>query len=99
MYSYETFIQLSLNMKKHNHKLDDAVIDQLNQVRRILQIPVIEKIKNTVIVKKETTISEILKILNKITDKNFIDINMKIVEMIEKFITENNENIEYNYED
>lgn len=71
MYSYETFIQLSLTMKKDIHKLDDSVIDNLNQVRRILQIPIIEKIKNTVIVKKESSVSEILKILNKITEKNY----------------------------
>jgi hypothetical protein len=69
MYPYETFIQLSL--KKDLPKLDDSVIDQLNLVRRILQIPPIEKIKKTVIVKKESTVSEILKILNKITEKNY----------------------------
>jgi hypothetical protein len=36
-------------MKKDVHKLDDAVIDNLNTVRRILQIPIIEKIKTTAI--------------------------------------------------
>ena len=71
MYSYETFIQLSFNMKKDVHKLDDSVIDNLNTVRRILQIPIIEKIKTTVIVKKESSVSEILKILNKISEKNY----------------------------
>jgi len=71
MYSYETFIQLSLNMKKDIHKLDDSVIDNLNRVRKILQIPIIEKIKTTVIVKKESSVSEILKILNKISEKNY----------------------------
>jgi hypothetical protein len=71
MHSYETFIQLSMTMKKENHPLPDSVIDQLNQVRKILQIPIIEKIKTTVIVKKESTVSEILKILNKITEKNY----------------------------
>jgi hypothetical protein len=69
MYTYETFIQLSL--KKDIPKLDDSVIDQLNLVRRILQIPMIEKIKKTVIVKKESSVSEILKILNKISEKNY----------------------------
>jgi hypothetical protein len=58
-------------MKKDIHKLDDSVIDNLNHVRKILQIPVIEKIKKTVIVKKESTVSEILKILNKISEKNY----------------------------
>ena len=71
MYSYETFIQVSLMMKKDNYKLDDSVIDNLNHVRKILQIPVIEKIKKTIIVKKESNISEILKILNKISEKNY----------------------------
>jgi hypothetical protein len=71
MYSYETFIQVSLTMKKDIHKLDDSVIDNLNHVRRILQIPVIEKIKKTIIVKKESNVSEILKILNKISEKNY----------------------------
>jgi len=71
MYSYETFIQLSFNMKKDVHKLDDSVIDNLNTVRRILQIPIIEKIKTTVISKKESSVSEILKILNKISEKNY----------------------------
>jgi hypothetical protein len=58
-------------MKKDNYKLDDSVIDNLNHVRKILQIPVIEKIKKTIIVKKESNISEILKILNKISEKNY----------------------------
>lgn len=71
MHSYETFIQLSLTMKKENHPLPDSVIDQLNEIRKILQIPIVEKIKKTVIVKKESTVSEILKILNKITEKNY----------------------------
>jgi hypothetical protein len=71
MYSYETFIQVSLMMKKDVHKLDDSVIENLNNVRRILQIPVIETIKKTVIVKKESSVSEILKILNKISEKNY----------------------------
>jgi len=71
MYSYETFIQVSLMMKRDGHKLDDSIVDNLNNVRRILQIPVIENIKKTVIVKKESTISEILKILNKISEKNY----------------------------
>jgi len=71
MYSYETFIQVSLMMKRDVHKLDDSVVDNLNQVRKILQIPIVEKIKKTVIVKKESNISEILKILNKISEKNY----------------------------
>lgn len=71
MYSYETFIQVSLMMKRDIHKLDDSVVDNLNHVRKILQIPIIEKIKKTVIVKKESNVSEILKILNKISEKNY----------------------------
>jgi hypothetical protein len=71
MYSYETFIHVSLMMKRDGHKLDDSIVENLNHVRRILQIPVIETIKKTVIVKKESTISEILKILNKISEKNY----------------------------
>lgn len=71
MYSYETFIQVSLMMKRDGHKLEDSVVDNLNHIRRILQIPVIETIKKTVIVKKESNISEILKILNKISEKNY----------------------------
>ena len=80
MYSYETFIQLSLN--KDLPKLDETVIDQLNLVRRILQIPVIEKIKQTVIVKKESTVSAILKILNKITDKNYEKLKDELCELV-----------------
>jgi hypothetical protein len=33
--------------------------------------PIIEKIKTTVIAKKESSVSEILKILNKISEKNY----------------------------
>jgi hypothetical protein len=71
MYSYETFIHLSIHMKRDIHKLDESVIDNLNKVRKILQIPIIEKIKTTVIAKKESSVSEILKILNKISEKNY----------------------------
>ena len=89
MHSYETFIQLSLTMKKENHTLPDSVIDQLNHIRKILQIPIQEKIKTTVIVKKESSVSEILKILNKITDKNYdklrdsICVLVKSIEQVE----------------
>ena len=41
-------------------------------------------------------INSIRALINKITDKNFMDIKLKIVEMIEKIISENNENNEYN---
>ncbi len=71
MHSYETFIQVSIRMKQESHVLEDSVVDQLNHIRKILQLPMVEKIKKTIIVKKESTISEILKILNKITDKNY----------------------------
>lgn len=82
MYSYETFVQVSLNMKKDIHKLDDSVIDNLNHVRRILQIPIIEKIKKTIIVKKESTVSEILKILNKISEKNYEKLKDELCGMV-----------------
>jgi hypothetical protein len=58
-------------MKRDGHKMDEVAIENLNSVRRILQIPIVETIKKTVIVKKESTISEILKILNKISEKNY----------------------------
>lgn len=71
MYSYETFIEVSLRMKRENHKLDDLYIENLNKVRRVLQIPILVPMKNTIIVKKESNISQILKILNKISEKNY----------------------------
>jgi hypothetical protein len=83
MHSYETFVQVSLNMKKDSHPLPDSVIDQLNVIRKILQIPVIEKIKSTVIVKKESNVSEILKILNKITEKNYDKLRDSICELVQ----------------
>lgn len=82
MHSYETFVQLSLTMNKDSHSLPDSAIDQLNEIRKILQIPILEKIKKTVIVKKESTVSEILKFLNKITEKNYDKLKDSICNLV-----------------
>jgi len=63
MYSYETIIDLSFKMKKST--LPDEAIAKLNNIRKTLNIPVVEIIKKTVIQKKQSEIAQITKILNK----------------------------------
>jgi len=87
MHSYETFLEVSLQMKKENCPVPDHINDQLNVIRKILQIPVLEKIKTTIIVKKESNVSEILKILNKITEKNYDKLRDSIFVLVKSIET------------
>jgi hypothetical protein len=75
---------------KNSEVLDDTEWDSISTFQAT-------KIETTTGISSD--INSIRALINKITDKNFIDINIKIVEMIEKFITENNQNIGYNLND
>ena len=58
-YSYETIIDLSFKMKKST--LNEETVNKLNNIRKLLNIPVVEVIKKTVIQKKQTEIAQITK--------------------------------------
>ncbi len=60
MYTYETIMGLSLQMNSDKYALDPATVQILNKVKVLLQIPVIEPLKATVIVKKQSEISKVI---------------------------------------
>ena len=87
MYSYETIIELSFKMKKST--LPDEAIAKLNNIRKMLNIPVVEIIKKTVIQKKQSEIAQITKILNKMTENNYEKLKVELFELVKSI-----ENIE-----
>jgi len=87
MYSYETIIDLSFKMKKST--LPDEAIAKLNNIRKTLNIPVVEIIKKTVIQKKQSEIAQITKILNKMTENNYEKLKVELFELVKSI-----ENIE-----
>jgi primosomal protein N' (replication factor Y) len=70
MISYERFLEISIHMDRKKHVLDEQALAQINAIKKTLNIPIKENLKKTVVNKKED-ISQIFKLLNKITDKNY----------------------------
>ena len=79
-YSYETIIDLSFKMKKST--LSEETITKLNNIRKMLNIPVIEVIKKTVIQKKQTEIAQIIKLLNKMSEQNYDKLKVEMFELV-----------------
>jgi hypothetical protein len=70
-------------MDRKNHVLDDRAMVQINAIKRSLNIPIKENLKKTVVNKKED-ISQIFKLLNKITDKNYDKLKEELFTIIDK---------------
>ena len=88
MISYERFLEISIHMDRKKHVLDEQALAQINTIKRTLNIPIKENLKKTVVNKKED-ISQIFKLLNKITDKNYDKLKEELFSIIEKMdITE-----------
>ena len=83
MLSYEKFLEISINMDRKKHVLDEVALTQINSIKRSLNIPIKEILKKTVVNKKED-ISQIFKLLNKITDKNYDKLKEELFGFIEK---------------
>lgn len=80
MYSYESIIDISFKMKKST--LSEETLIKLNNIRKILNIPVVEIIKKTVIQKKQTEIAQIIKLLNKMTENNYEKLKVELFELV-----------------
>jgi hypothetical protein len=88
MISYERFLEISIHMDRKNHALEQQALLQLNTIKKSLNIPIKENLKKTIVNKKED-ISQIFKLLNKITDKNYDKLKEELFSIIEKMdITE-----------
>jgi len=83
MISYERFLEISINMDRKKNVLDEQAVLQLNTIKRTLNIPIKENLKKTIVNKKED-ISQIFKLLNKITDKNYDKLKAELFSIIEK---------------
>jgi hypothetical protein len=83
---YEKFLEISINMDRKKHTLDEQALLQLNTIKRSLNIPIKENLKKTIVNKKED-ISQIFKLLNKITDKNYDKLKVELFSIIEKIDT------------
>ena len=79
-YSYETIIDLSFKMKKST--LNEETVNKLNNIRKLLNIPVVEVIKKTVIQKKQTEIAQIIKLLNKMSEQNYDKLKVEMFELV-----------------
>ena len=82
MYTYETIVGLSLQMTSDKYALDPATVQILNKVKVLLQIPVIEPLKPTVIVKKQSEISKVINLLNKVTEKTYEKLKKEIMDIV-----------------
>ena len=82
MYSYDTIMGLSIHMKPEQYSLDPSTVQILNKLKVLLQIPVIEPLKATVIVKKQSEISKVINLLNKVTEKTYEKLKKEIVEIV-----------------
>ena len=76
IYSYDKIIEISLKLDKSKVKLDESSLTILNALKTQLNIPITVVLKKTVI-NKQDDISQIFKILNKMTDKNYDKLKVK----------------------
>ena len=86
VYTYDTFIEISIKMNKATTKMDESSLNILNNIKKQLNIYVQEVLKVTIINKKEN-ISQIFKILNKMTDKNYDKLKVELFDIIKHIET------------
>jgi len=81
IYSYDKIIDISIKLDKSKIKLDDKTLQIINNLKKQLNIPVIEILKKTTI-NKQDDISQIFKILNKLSDKNYEKLKPELFEIV-----------------
>jgi hypothetical protein len=86
IYTYDKIIEISLKIDKSKQQLDEATLTIINNLKKQLNIPVTEILKKTVINKKDD-ISQIFKILNKLTDKNYDKLTPELFEIVKNINT------------
>lgn len=83
IYTYDKIIEISLKLDKTKIKLDEEVLNTINNLKKQLNIPIVEILKKTTI-NKQDNISQIFKILNKITEQNYEKLKPELFEIIKK---------------
>ena len=83
LYTYDKIIEISIKINRTNTLLNTDALEKLNSLKKKLNIPVTEILKKTVVNKKED-ISQIFKLLNKITDKNYDKLKVELFDIIKK---------------
>jgi hypothetical protein len=81
IYSYDKIIDISIKLDKSKIKLDDKTLQIINNLKKQLNIPVVEILKKTTI-NKQDDISQIFKILNKLSDKNYEKLKPELFEIV-----------------
>ena len=81
IYSYDKIIDISIKLDKSKIKLADNNLQIINNLKKQLNIPVVEILKKTTI-NKQDDISQIFKILNKLSDKNYEKLKPELFEIV-----------------
>ena len=81
--SYDKFLEISINIDRKNRSLDEDAAALLNQIKKQLNISIKEVLKKTV-VNKQDGISQIFKLLNKLTEANYDKLKVELFSIIEK---------------
>jgi hypothetical protein len=84
IYTYDKILEISNKLDKSKNKLDDNILQNINNLKKQLNIQVVEIIKKTTIHKQEDDVAKIFKILNKITDKTYEKLKPELFEIIKK---------------
>lgn len=82
IYSYDKIMEIALKLDKSIVKLDESSLNILNALKTQLNIPITVILKKTVI-NKQNDISQIFKLLNKMTDKNYDKLKVELFDIIE----------------
>ena len=85
--SYDYFITASYSLDRENTKLSDETLEKFNKIKKKLgvkdsKIERVEKLVVTQITKQTGSLSELFKLLNKVTDKTYDKLKDNIIDII-----------------
>jgi hypothetical protein len=81
MYTYDDFMMISMRLNRNVYKVEDEVMRRMNVVRKTVGLPIHEVIKKTVI--QKTDAAQVIKVLNKMSEKNYEKLKAELFEMLE----------------
>ncbi len=80
-------LDISLKINRKELFLEETVYQNLNTIKKQLNIHINEILKKTVIKKQENAYGQVFKLLNKITDKNYDKMKVELFELIKQIDT------------
>ena len=88
MLTYENMLDISLKINRKEMFLEESVYQQLNNIKKQLNIQVTEVLKKTVIKKQENAYGQVFKLLNKITEKNYDKLKEELFDLMKQIESE-----------